>query len=174
MKLVYGLVLFHVDFCNTLYVQLPNCLLRNLQIVINSAARLIVGLPMYSHEHITPYCIDLHFLPIKARIIFKVCLLTYKSLLYGQPAYLADLLKFRENGRLLRSSEDPKLCEPVIAQSSFSNRCFAFCAPRMFNALPIDVRHAPTVESFKSRLKTFLFSEAYDMGRLCIRPDFIV
>ena len=174
LKLVYGLVLSHIDFCNSLYAHLPNCLLRSLQTIINSATRLIVGLPMFSHEHITPHCIELHFLPIKARIIFKICLLTYKSLKFGQPAYLSELLSYNQTERLLRSSEDPKLVEPVIAQSNFSNRCFAFCAPRMYNGLPLDIRNAPSVLSFKSRLKTFLFTQAYDTNRLCIRANFMV
>ena len=174
IKLIHGLVISHIDFCNSLYAHLPNYLLRQLQTIINSSARLIAGLPRFSQDHITPVCIKLHFLPIKARIHFKICLLTYKSLKFEQPVYLKNLLHFSQPSRSLRSSEDPKLVEPIIAQSNFSNRCFAFCAPRMYNALPIHVRLIPTVESFKNRLKTFLFTEAYDIDRKCIKPNFSI
>ena len=36
--------------------------------------------------------IKLHWLPIKARIEFKICLIVFKALRFGQPKYIADML----------------------------------------------------------------------------------
>ena len=75
LKLVHGLVFSRIDFCNPLYFGLPNTKLKQLQLMINDATRLVAGLPRFSRERITPITIELHFLPIKARIHFKICLL---------------------------------------------------------------------------------------------------
>ena len=174
LKLVYGLVLSRIDFCNSLYVSLPNNLLRSLQMIINSSARLITGLPRFSRERITPVCMELHFLPIKARIHYKICLLTFKALHYGQPSYLLEHLQRQVPARTLRSTHSNRLVEPVIAQSSYSNRCFGFCAPRLYNSLPESVRLASSLSIFKTKLKTFMFEKAYDISTLSIKEEFIV
>ena len=111
MKLVHGLVMSHIDFCNSLYCGLPSKDLQPLQLIINGAARMVVGLPYFSRERITPYCIRLHFLPLKARIKYKICLLTFKAIKYGEPQYLRELLvrcDLNEH-RSLRSVTDEKL-----------------------------------------------------------------
>ena len=77
-----------IDFCNPFYFGLPNTKLKQLQLIISDMTRLVAGLPRFSRERITPITIELHFLPIKARINFKICLLVYKALKLGQPAYL--------------------------------------------------------------------------------------
>ena len=43
-------------------------------------------------EHMTPVLQELHWLPISARIIFKVLLLTYKDLHGFGPTFLTELL----------------------------------------------------------------------------------
>ena len=144
IKLVHGLVLSNLDFCNSIYAGLPNLYLHQLQNIINSAARLIVRMPRLSQECITPVCINLHFLPIKARIKYKICMLVYKALSYGQPSYIADMLKYRASSarRPLRNDRQMQLEEPIIAPSLYSNRCFSYCAPRiciLYNSLPQDV-----------------------------------
>lgn len=93
MKLFHGLVLSKIDFCNSIFYDLPDYELRSLQLLINSAVRLVIGLPRFSRDHISPYLIDLHILPIKARIEYKICLLTFNALRYGEPKYLSELLK---------------------------------------------------------------------------------
>ena len=45
---------------------------------------------------------------------------------------------------------------------SFGENAFVTCAPVLWNALPSNVRNAKSVESFKSGLKTNLFSSYFD------------
>ena len=68
IKLVHWLVFSIIDFCNSLYYGLSNLILSGLQMLINSAARLVVGFKRFSRERLTPICINLHILPIKTRI----------------------------------------------------------------------------------------------------------
>ena len=42
-------------------------------------------------------------------------------------------------------------------------RAFSFCVPALSNSLPLDVRSAPSVDTFKTtgKLKTFLFNNDF-------------
>ena len=174
MKLVHGLILSHIDFCNSLLYGLPDYELRTLQMIINSATRVVVGMPRFSREHITPCCIDLHILPIKARIIYKICLLTHKALIYEQPRYLLDLLHRREGLQSLRSTTVRALDEPIVSQLASSNRCFSYCAPKLYNSLPAEIQNITSIVTFKKRLKTYIFCQAYDLENKCVRTSFTV
>ena len=126
--------------------------------VVNNAARLIVNLPRFSRDRITPICIDLHFLPIRARIEFKICLLIFKAIKHGEPSYLSDLLTpyVPQSNINLRSSG--RLYEPIISTLISSERCFEYHAPRLYNILPDDIKCLNSVETFKKTSKP-TFSE---------------
>ncbi len=63
---------------NALYSGLPNILLDNLQKVQNSAARLISGVPR--RARMTPVLKDLHWLPIRQRILFNIYVMVFKAM----------------------------------------------------------------------------------------------
>ena len=52
-------------------------------------------------DHITPVLARLHWLPVTARIQFRIALLTFKTLTTHQPCYIHDLL----NDLLTRSTQ---------------------------------------------------------------------
>ena len=66
---------------NALLYGLPKYLIAKLQAVLNCAARLILGKQKY--DHATPLLIQLHWLPVSQRIVFKILLLTFKALNYN-------------------------------------------------------------------------------------------
>jgi len=70
LTLIHSLVLYRVDYCNCLWVGLPKYSLRRLQSVLNRAARLVFSAPPKTPT--TSFLIELHWLPIKARIEFKI------------------------------------------------------------------------------------------------------
>ena len=67
-KLVHGLIMTHIDFCIALSYGIPNTDLHGLQMILNAAVRIIVNIPKYSTDRITPRAIEIHFLPVKIRI----------------------------------------------------------------------------------------------------------
>ena len=76
--LVHSLIVSRVDYCNSLYLGLPNHLLKKLQSIMNKSARLIFSVA--PRVPTTRFLIKLHWLPIKARIEFKICLVVFKAL----------------------------------------------------------------------------------------------
>ena len=78
LMLIHNPVISKLDYCNSLYYGVPNYLLRKLQLVMNRAASLIKGLSR--RDRITPALIELHWLPIKARIVYKICMIVYQAL----------------------------------------------------------------------------------------------
>jgi len=43
------------------------------------------------------------------------------------------------------------------ARLRFGERAFSVAAPRLWNSLPVDIRNAATLYTFKKKLKTFVF-----------------
>ena len=86
--LVSALFLSRLDYCNSLLTNLPLTHIQRLQSVQNAAARLIFNLRRC--DHITDTLINLHWLRVPERIIFKVATLMYRALHGSAPPYLAS------------------------------------------------------------------------------------
>ena len=70
-----------LDYYHCLLFGIANGVLRRLQAVQNSAARLIIGTSRRDHMmHITPVLRQLHWLPFRHRIEFKLAVLVFKAL----------------------------------------------------------------------------------------------
>lgn len=80
-------IISRLHYCNPLYVGLDQSSLHRLQLVQNSASRLLTGTK--KREHITPVLASLHWLPVRFRIDFKILLLVFKILNGMAPPYLS-------------------------------------------------------------------------------------
>ena len=88
--LVLALVCSRIDFCSAVLSGATGKIIQRLQRVQNAAAR-VVCLASKS-EHITPLLKGLHSLPVHMRIIYKILVLTFKSIKGISPAYISSLL----------------------------------------------------------------------------------
>ena len=114
-------------------------------------------------DTITECLWKLHWLPVRQRISYKILVLTYKNLHGMGPKYLSDLLQHRCTGRSeLRSEKHQDLCViPCTKAKTFEERSYSVAAPTLWNALPLHVREENTLLSFKSALKTHLFTKYF-------------
>ena len=82
---------------------MPDPTLFRLQKVLNTAARILKKIPKFSH--ITDILKDLHWLPIRQRITFKILPLTYQAYHNTAPDYLCELITPYCSARNLRSND---------------------------------------------------------------------
>ena len=111
-------------------------------------------------DHITPILKYMHSLPVSYRIDFKALLLVFKSLNGIGPKYLSDMFQQYVPLRSLRSQHKFLLVKPTV-QTKQGEAALSHYAVHLWNQLPEDIKNAPTTFSFKSRLKTKLFSDAF-------------
>ena len=101
--IIHAFVTNHLDYCNSLFSGLPQKSINRLQLVQNTAARVLTRTRKY--EHITPVLASLHWLPVAFRIDFKTLLFVFKSRNNLAPVYISDLLSSYNPPRNLRSSD---------------------------------------------------------------------
>ena len=166
LSLVHSLIVSKIDYCNSLLVGLPKVTLKKVQSILNRAARLIYSLP--PQVPTTPFLMKLHWFSVKARVEFKICFIAFRALKFNQLLYIRELLSLApvEPVMSLWSSNGPyHLCEPrAVGESNFANRSFSYVAPRLYNKLPLSLKQIESVDTFKKPLKSFFFSQAYDLS----------
>ena len=160
--LVQSLVVQHLDYGNALLESLPGTTLAPLQRIQNMAAKLILKKGKY--ESATEARKLLHWLPIVYRSKFKVACLVFLALKGDGPSYLSNLLSARQITRRLRSHNEENgvlLNIPKTIRKTFADRSFSVTGPKIWNALPSDIRLCGDFAHFKKKLKTFYFKIAY-------------
>ena len=160
-QLIHALVTVRVDYCNSLLYGLPDSSLFRLQKILNTAARILCRIS--KHDHISSTLRDLHWLPIRQRITFKILILTYQAYHHTAPLYLCDMITPYSNARSLRSDNLLliKPFEPAPRLKTYGEKCFQFAGPKEWNKLPFEIRTSASLSIFKCRVKTHLFQLAY-------------
>jgi hypothetical protein len=119
-KLIHAFVSCRLDNCNSLLYGLPDSKISKLQRIQNSAARLVTR--SKSRDHITPILHDLHWLPVKYRIIYKTLVLTFKCIHGLAPVYLQELVQLYQPTCCLRSYFISLLASTVLQLQLDYNR----------------------------------------------------
>ena len=166
-----------LDNGNATYGALSERLLQKLQKVQNAAVRFIFGLHgKLRQEPITPYMIELHFLPVAMRIKFKIALLVFKCLNDCAPEYLRTMVKIRDTSKHhVRMDHDFFLLErPPLSRLRATAGAFSHTAPKIWNTLPYSLRSISRLDVFKKALKTHLFHQAYPVCANSIFGDSVV
>ena len=150
-----------IDYCNSLLFGSTHDVKSHLQRIQNNAARVILCFSKSSN--ITTHLKSFYWLPIKVRSTYKIACLCYHCHNSTAPSYVTDMLHIKpSHTRNTRSSLYimPLINRPAHSNATLGDRSF-YVASSVWNSIPNDVRCAPSLSSFKSRLKTFLFCSVY-------------
>ena len=76
--------------------------------------------------------------------------------------YISNLVNILCPSKYLLRRNNEILLEPYNGKTkkTLGDRAFAVAAPRIFNSLPREIRHETRFNTFKTRVKTFLFRTA--------------
>ena len=100
------------DYCNSLLSGIAETDLTKFQCILNRLAHVVTESPPFTRS--VPLLHSLHWLPVKYRVHFKICLLTYKALHEEQPVYLRSLIATPLPSLSLRSNRGITLSVPRI------------------------------------------------------------
>ena len=145
---VSSLVFSKLDYCNILYYGLTAQTISKLQIVQNSAARLVCKVNRFDSVRTDELFHKLHWLKVRERIVFKVLLTVHKCVNGIAPI---DLSCFAFHTVIVQRSLMYNI-NGVIGDQAFS-----ICGLKLWNAPPISLRLICCTEEFKKKLKTLLF-----------------
>ena len=161
--MVDAFICSRIDFSNSRLYGTSAYLLDRLQSVLNSSARLILKIRKYDPIS-TAFRRNLHWLPIQARIQFKLNVITRNCLVGQAPIYLTELchsineIPARRN---LRSATQVQLLVPRFRKERSGRRGFSISSPQLWNLLPADIRLLyKEPQLFRKRLKTHYMQQS--------------
>ena len=157
LTLVHAFITSRVDHFNGVLYGSNGYLLDRLQSVLNSAARLIWGIPKFDSVS-AAIRNELHWLPIGERIRFKIALLVRHCIVGAAPEYLTELCRPVSSSSGRQSLRSASRGELIVPRFRSGYRAFAVSGPHVWNSLPTEIRQScNNLLQFKSKLKTLLF-----------------
>ncbi|KAI5725142.1 hypothetical protein M8J77_011487 [Diaphorina citri] len=147
-KLVESLIFPHFDYCDTVYGGLNGELGQSLQMAQNACVRFTCNLRKF--DHLTDSYAQLGWLKLNQRREIHALTLLFKVLNTLKPQYLRDIFGFlSEAGQYQTRSQNTRVLEIPLHRTLAYSNSFHVRTVRLWNDLPVVLRNAISVESFK-------------------------
>ena len=141
-----------------------NTMSRHIILDLYRVVVLVLVFELWHRDHITPALIQLHWLPIRWRIHYKLCTLMHTVHTRCCPPYLADnvsLTSHRQTRSGLQSADSTNHTTPRL-RTKFGERAFFYAGPATGNSLLADLRVIQETAAFRRRLKMHCFNMAFN------------
>lgn len=146
--LVHAVISSRLDYCNSLLYGINKTVINKYQKVQNAAARLISK--RRKCNSVSDVIVDLHWLKVEARIIFKLLVFIYKCINDMAPECIEDMIVMKDNVKCLLMYKN--------YQTLQGRKSFSYIAPKLWNNLPEEMRFSNTLLKFKKEIKYLLFN----------------
>ena len=147
-----------MDYANGILLNVPDVSIKLYLCLQNMSAK--ITLNRRKHSSTTKTLKILHWLPVRARINFKILSLTHQCIHGTAPDYLKSLINLRKPRRSLQSNlnSEYNLETPFNKHKTFGTDHSVGGTP-LWNELPHHIKAISNHSDFKQQCKTFLFNK---------------
>ena len=146
-------ILPHFDYGDVVWQSASKSSLFSLQKLQNRAGRIIMKVNPFSHVSNQHVHEKLMWKSLEYRYTKHLCTMVYKILNNLTPNYMTANITFKMSDYALRSNQNLNLPKP---KTNNCKRTFFYRAVSCYNQLPIEIRNAATLRSFKILLNDHL------------------
>ena len=129
-QMAHACIISQIDYCSSLYYNLPKKEIRRLQKLMNSTIRFIFNIKR-PRTNVTAYLKMCHLLPVNLRLKFKICVIIFKCLYNSAPTYLQNMITNKSSLESLRIYTDKTILQQQFPQNNFKNRRFSVAGPKL-------------------------------------------
>ena len=108
---------------------------------------------------------ELHWLPVKFKCIFKLLIIVYNSLKKEGPSYLQTKRNMKHsqisNRNSAQDNNTMNLATTFNSWKIYADHGFTFTAVHQWNKLPSHIKNTTNIKEFKIHLKTHLYTQAF-------------
>ena len=158
-SVVQSLALSHINYCIKIWGTAGITQIKRMQKLQNFAAKIVEG-NSRKYDHATPIINNLQWLKVKQKFIFEVCTFIYKILNDHLPRGLLALATVGDVG-LVQTRQQHNLVIPRTSTVT-GERNLAVKGPKLWNDLPLTIKNAPSLYTFKRNLREYILSSQED------------
>ena len=152
IMVVKALALSIIDYCFKIWGMTTKEQLSRIQKLQNFAAKIADG-NARKFDHATPILKELNWLKIEEKILYDICIFTYKVCNQLLPNWLFTFPRVRDiSARSTRQVND--LFVPRTTTDIGANQ-ITVIGPKVWNTIPSTVKNVSTVHIFKKKMKKY-------------------
>ena len=153
---IQSLVLTIINYCSTIWGTTNKTLIEKVQRLQNFAVRIALG-NLRKFDHVSPAFEKLHWLRIKDKIYYDICLLVFKSINNYFPDWFYKLPTVAQ----VRNTQTRQCVDLFIPRTTTlqGSRLFSVGGPLSWNKLPEQIKGANNLLNFKCKLRNFLLTK---------------